>query len=147
MPALLYAHAIAEAGRWFAQRGYGKPSALWWAVEISPAHRAPGLENFATFQPVFAYQALWDVALGIAITWLARRLALSGGQVLALGYAGYAVAGFSLFWLGIGHAPAVLRLPATSLGDIGLCIAAAVYLTRTRPGRRGKGNQSGKVAL
>ena len=109
-PALLFGHAIAMLGQWLAQRGYGKPTALPWAVEISPAHRAPGLENFATFQPVFAYQALWDVAAGVAVIWVARRLALSGTRALALATALYAVSGFALFWLGIAHSPAVLGL-------------------------------------
>jgi len=129
-PALLYGHAVAMAGQWIAQRGYGKPSALWWAVEISPAHRAPGLENFATFQPVFGYQAVFDVALGVIVTWVARRLALPGGQVLAVACAGYCVLGFALFWLGIAHSPAVLGLAATSLGDAVLFIASVIYLAR-----------------
>jgi prolipoprotein diacylglyceryltransferase len=146
-PALLYGHAVAMVGQWIAQRGYGKPSALWWSVGISPAHRAQGLENFATFQPVFAYQALWDVALGIAISWVAHRLALSGGQVLALACAGYCAAGFGLFWLGIAHSPAVLGLAATNLGDIVLFIASGIYLARTMRTRAVSAQLAGKGPL
>jgi prolipoprotein diacylglyceryltransferase len=146
-PALLYGHAVAMAGQWVAQRGYGKPSALWWAVEISPAHRAQGLENFATFQPVFAYQAVWDVALGVAVTWVAHRLALSGGQVLALACAGYCAAGFALFWLGIAHSPAVLGLAATSLGDVCLFVACVIYLARTVRNRAVSAQLTGKGPL
>lgn len=146
-PALLYGHAVAEVGRWLAQRGYGKPSALWWAVEISPAHRAPGLENFATFQPVFAYQALWGVALGIAITWAAHRFALPGGQVLALACAGYCAAVFALSWLAIGHSPVVLGLRATSLGAVALFVAAVAYLARTRLQRGANAQVTGKAPL
>jgi prolipoprotein diacylglyceryltransferase len=146
-PALLYGHAVAMVGQWIAQRGYGKPSALWWSVEISPAHRAQGLENFATFQPVFAYQALWDVALGIAISWVAHRLALSGGQVLALACAGYCAAGFGLFWLGIAHSPGVLGLAATSLGDVALFVASVIYLARTVRVRVASAQLAGKGPL
>jgi prolipoprotein diacylglyceryltransferase len=134
-PALLLGHGLAMAGEWFTQRGYGRPSSLWWAVEIAPAHRGPGLENFATFQPVFAYQALWDVAAGIALIYVAHRFKLSGGQVFALACAAYAASGFPLFWLGNGHSPAVLGIPATTLGDIALLIAAGTCFVRLRHGR------------
>jgi prolipoprotein diacylglyceryltransferase len=146
-PALLFGHAIATLGQWLTQRGYGKPAALPWAVEISPAHRAPGLENFATFQPMFAYQALWDVAAGVAVIWVARRLALSGMQVLAVATIGYAASGFALFWLGIGHSPAVFGLRAASLGDVLLLVAAAIYLTRSRRGRGASAQLTGKARL
>ena len=141
-PALLFGHAVAMIGQWVTQRGYGRPSSLWWAVAISPAHRAQGLENFATFQPVFAYQALSDVALGIAVIWIAHRWAPSGGQLLALACAGYAATGFALFWLGIAHSPAVLGLRATGLGEVALLIGAVAYLTRTRR-KRGVSSQLG----
>jgi prolipoprotein diacylglyceryltransferase len=146
-PALLYGHAVAMAGQWIAQRGYGKPSALWWAVEISPAHRAPGLENFATFQPMFGYQALWDVVLGVIVTWVAHRLALPGGQVLAVACAGYCALGFALFWLGIAHSPAVLGLAATSLGDAVLFIASVIYLARSVHKRMVSAQLAGKGPL
>ncbi|MGE5131459.1 MAG: prolipoprotein diacylglyceryl transferase family protein [Gemmatimonadota bacterium] len=146
-PALLSGHAIAMLGQWLAQRGYGKPTALPWAVEISPAHRAAGLENFATFQPMFAYQALWDVGAGVVVIWVARRLALSGTRALALAAALYAVSGFALFWLGIGHSPAVLGLRAASLGDTLLLAAATIYLARTRRRRGTSAQLTGKAPL
>lgn len=146
-PALLFGHAIAMGGQWLAQRGYGTPTTLPWAVEISPAHRAPGLENFATFQPMFTYQALWDVAAGVAVVWVARRLALSGTRALALAAALYATSGFALFWLGIAHSPAVLGLRAVSLGDILLLAGAIAYLARTRRGRGASAQLTGKMPL
>ncbi len=146
-PALLFGHAIAMVGQWLAQRGYGKPTTLPWAVKISPAHRAPGLENFATFQPMFTYQAVWDVAAGVAVIWVARRLALSGTRALALAAALYATSGFALFWLGIAHSPAVLGLRAVSLGDTLLLVAAIIYLARTRRARGTSAQLTGKVPL
>jgi prolipoprotein diacylglyceryltransferase len=146
-PALLLGHALAMAGEWFTQRGYGRPSSLWWAVEIAPAHRAPGFENFATFQPVFAYQALWDVAVGIGLIYVAHRFGLTGGQVSALACAAYAAAGFMLFWLGTGHSPAVLGLPVTGLGNAVLLIAAGTCLVRMRRGRIASSQLAGKASL
>jgi prolipoprotein diacylglyceryltransferase len=146
-PALLFGHAIAMLGQWLAQRGYGKPATLPWAVEIAPAHRAPGLENFATFQPMFAYQALWDVAAGVAVIWVARRLALAGTRALALAAVLYASSGFALFWLGIAHSPAVWGLRAASLGDALLLAAATIYLARTRRGHLASTQLTGKAPV
>lgn len=146
-PALLFGHAIAMLGLWLTQRGYGKPTTLPWAVEISPAHRAQGLENFATFQPMFVYQGLWDVAAGVAVIWVARRLALAGTRVLALAAACYAASGFALFWLGIAHSPAVFGLRAASLGDALLLAAAVIYLARAGRGRGTTAQLTDKVPL
>jgi prolipoprotein diacylglyceryltransferase len=131
-PAIAFGQAVAAAGNWFAQQGYGHPSSLWWAVAISPAHRPSGYENFATFQPIFLYQALWSVATGVAVAWAARRFALPGERVFALWAAAYAAGGFTLFWLGIGHLPVVLGLRAGELGDAVVLVGAVVYLARTR---------------
>src|SRR5215475_14335761 len=122
----------------YGQPGYGRPSSLWWAVAISPAHRPTGYENFPTFQPIFLYQALWAAATGVALVWAARRFALPGDCLFALAAAAYAAGGFGMFWLGIGHLPVVLGLRAGELGDAVVFIGAAAYLahawrTRTKP--------------
>ena len=71
-PALMFGLAVGGLGNWWAQQFYGPPSTWWWAVPISPTHRAPGYENYATFQPAFLYQSLWDVAVGLGVIWAAR---------------------------------------------------------------------------
>jgi prolipoprotein diacylglyceryltransferase len=131
-PAIAFGLAIAQAGAWAAQQGFGRPSAVPWAVVIDPEHRPTGYENFATFTPIFLYQALWDVAAGVAIIIAARRLSLAGDRVFAIGAIGYAVGGFGLFWLGIGHLPIILGLRAGELGDVLVFVGALVYLLRTR---------------
>jgi prolipoprotein diacylglyceryltransferase len=131
-PAIAFGAAVAQLGAWFTQQGFGHPSSLPWAVEISPVHRPPGYENFATFTPIFLYQAIWYVTAGIAVLLVARRLRLSGDRVFALGAAAYAAAGFALFWLGIGHLPIIFGLRAGELGDAVVLVGAAVYLAGTR---------------
>jgi prolipoprotein diacylglyceryltransferase len=131
-PAIAFGAAVAQLGAWFTQQGFGHPSSLPWAVEISPVHRLPGYENFATFTPIFLYQAIWYVTAGIAVLVVARRLRLSGDRVFALGAAAYAAAGFGLFWLGIGHLPIIFGLRAGELGDAAVLVGSAVYLARTR---------------
>ena len=131
-PAIAFGAAVAQLGAWFTQQGFGHPSSLPWAVEISPVRRPPGYENFATFTPIFLYQAIWYVTAGIAVLIAARRLRLSGDRVFALGAAAYAAAGFGLFWLGIGHLPIIFGLRAGELGDAAVLVGSAVYLARTR---------------
>jgi prolipoprotein diacylglyceryltransferase len=131
-PAIAFGAAVAQLGAWFTQQGFGHPSSLPWAVEISPVRRPPGYENFATFTPIFLYQAIWYVTAGIAVLITARRLRLSGDRVFALGAAAYAAAGFGLFWLGIGHLPIIFGLRAGELGDAAVLVGSAVYLARTR---------------
>jgi prolipoprotein diacylglyceryltransferase len=131
-PAMLFGLAVADLGGWASQQGYGHPASLWWAVQVSPAHRLSGYENFATFQPMFLYEALWNVATGAAVIWATRRFPLVGDRVFALAAVGYAAGGFALFWLGIGHLPLVLGIRAGELGDVIVGVGSVTYLARTR---------------
>jgi prolipoprotein diacylglyceryltransferase len=146
-PAIAFGYAVAQAGDWFAQQGFGHPSSLPWAVAIAPVHRPLGYENFATFAPVFLYQAMWDVAAGAAIVLLARRVAISGERVFAIGAVAYSAAGFALFWLGIGHLPIILGLRAGELGDAAVLVGAVAYLVRTRRTRTKSSQTAQKPAL
>jgi prolipoprotein diacylglyceryltransferase len=133
-PAIAFGLAIASLGNWWVQQFYGPPSAWWWAVQISPEHRVPGYENYATFQPVFLYQSLWDIALGFAVIWAARRFALSGERTFMLCAAGYAAGGLWMESLRIGPLPHALGIRYGELGDIAvfLLAVAGMYLTKPR---------------
>ena len=123
-PALAFALALAGLGNWWAQQFYGAPSAWWWAVRISPEHRVPGYENYATFQPAFLFQSLWEVALGFAVIWAARRFALSGERTFMLCAAGYAAGGFWVESLRVGPLPHALGMRYGALGDIAVFVLA-----------------------
>ena len=84
VPALAVAQAISVWGNWFSQELYGRPSGLFWAVHISPQHRVSGFQAFATFQPLFLYESVLDLALAVGLAIAIRRLVLSGGQAFAL---------------------------------------------------------------
>jgi prolipoprotein diacylglyceryltransferase len=131
-PAIAFGHAVASLSTWVTQQAYGRPSSLWWAVRISPDHRLPGYENYATFQPVFLYQVLWDVTTGVAVIIAIRKLKLSGDRAFALVMAGYATGGLFLGLLRIGQLPVVLGIRAGELGDGALLIVALGYLWRSR---------------
>jgi prolipoprotein diacylglyceryltransferase len=135
-PALPAGLAVADWGDWFTQQVYGQPSALPWAVEITPARRFPGYENYATFQPTFLYQSLWDAAVAAGLVWGIRRFMLSGDRALVIALAVEVPARYATDVLRIGRpswalAPQVEAL-AVLLGV--LSAAGYLYLTRFRRG-------------
>jgi prolipoprotein diacylglyceryltransferase len=91
-PALLVAQAIGRVGNYFNQELFGGPTGLPWALQISPAHRPLGYEQFATFHPTFLYEILWNLALAALLVWLGgnRRVRVPG--LFALYVAGYSFA-------------------------------------------------------
>jgi len=131
-PATAFGAALAYLGGWFSQATYGRPSGLPWAVEIDPAHRLPGYENFATFEPVFGYETLWCLAAGFAVAWAARRFALIGERAFALQlvltFAGLCAAESLL----ISSAPHLAGLRVDQWAEIITVLGSLAYLYRTR---------------
>lgn len=131
-PGIAFGQAIGRWGNWFGQTLYGRPSMLPWALAIAPEHRVRGYENFATFQPAFLYESVWDVLTGLLVIYAARRFLLTGDRTFAL-YAGtYAIGGFCVQALRIDPSHHVLGL-RTGQWVLAAVFAAAVgylYLTR-----------------
>jgi prolipoprotein diacylglyceryl transferase len=99
-PALLVAQAVGRIGNYFNQELFGKPSGLPWAVEISQAARVnagiPAADlKFATFQPSFLYELVFDLALAALLVWLGRRRQVKPQGLFALYVAGYS--GYRIF--------------------------------------------------
>jgi prolipoprotein diacylglyceryl transferase len=135
-PALAVGQAVAAWGNWFNQRMYGAPSTLPWAVAIDPERRAKDYESFATFQPVFLYESLWDLLVAVAVAVAIRRFLLSGDRAFAL-YAGlYAAGRFAAELLRIDYSPRLLGTRVTELAMLLVVIAAIAYLCFTRNRRR-----------
>jgi prolipoprotein diacylglyceryl transferase len=83
-PGVLVAQAMGRWGNWFNQELFGRPSTQPWALKIDPQNRPPGYEQFATFQPTFLYESIWDVAAFFFVIWADRRFKLGHGRVMAL---------------------------------------------------------------
>ena len=83
-PGVLIAQALGRWGNWFNQELFGKPSTRPWALKIDLPNRPPGYEQYATFQPTFLYESIWDVAAFGFVLWADRRWKLGHGRVLAL---------------------------------------------------------------
>jgi prolipoprotein diacylglyceryl transferase len=88
-PALLVAQAVGRIGNYFNQELFGKPSTLPWALEISRGHRPVGFAQFATFQPTFLYEIIWDLALAALLVWLGHHRRIRPPGLFALYVAGY----------------------------------------------------------
>jgi prolipoprotein diacylglyceryl transferase len=94
-PALLVSQSIGRIGNYFNQELFGRPSSLPWALRIAPVHRPPGYTHYATFEPTFLYEIVWNVLLFAVLSWLWRRRAVRAPGLFWLYVAGYS--GFRVF--------------------------------------------------
>jgi prolipoprotein diacylglyceryl transferase len=94
-PGLLVAQAVGRIGNYFNQELFGKPSGLPWALKIDQAARiASGIpladQRFATFQPSFLYELIFDLAWAAILVWvIGRRFSIRPWGLFALYVAGY----------------------------------------------------------
>jgi prolipoprotein diacylglyceryl transferase len=93
-PALLVAQAIGRIGNYFNQELFGNPSNLPWALEISRAARLnaglPAADlKYATFQPSFLYEVIFDLAWAAVLVWLGHHRRIRPQGLFALYVAGY----------------------------------------------------------
>lgn len=83
-PGVVLAQAIGRFGNWFNQELYGRPTTLPWGLEIDPAHREEGYEQYATFHPTFLYESLWNVGTAVLVIWADKKFRLGHGRAFAL---------------------------------------------------------------
>jgi prolipoprotein diacylglyceryl transferase len=93
-PALLVAQAVGRIGNYFNKELFGKPTTLPWGLEIPYPYRVTGGIppqdlHFATFQPTFLYELIWDLALAAFLVWLGHHAKIKPWGLFALYVAGY----------------------------------------------------------
>ncbi len=88
-PGLLVAQAIGRIGNYFNQELFGGPTTLPWGLQIDLAHRPAGYLQYATFQPTFLYEMIFDLALAAFLIWLGRTGKIRPPGLFALYVAGY----------------------------------------------------------
>jgi prolipoprotein diacylglyceryl transferase len=88
-PALLVAQAAGRIGNYFNQELFGKPTSLPWGLQIDPQFRPAHFAGFATFQPTFLYELIFDLALAAALVWLGHHRTIRPWGLFALYVAGY----------------------------------------------------------
>ena len=139
-PGVLVAQALGRWGNWFNQELFGKPSTLPWSLKIDPIDRPPGYEQYATFQPTFLYECIWDLGAFGFVLWADRKWQLGHGRVLALYVMAYTAGRGWIEMLRIDDVEYqhVLGLRLNVWTSIVLFCLSAVYFVvvgRRRPGR------------
>jgi prolipoprotein diacylglyceryltransferase len=135
-PGISVGAGISLLGNWFSQTLYGPPSTVPWAVPISPANRIAGYQDFGTFQPLFCYEALWDIAAGVALVYLIRKWHLTGDRAVAICAGSYAfgVLGVESFVVtGASQESGQIIKQVAALAVLAIA-ATYVYLTRAKLG-------------
>ncbi len=129
-PALLVAQAIGRIGNYFNQELFGGPTSLPWALQISPAHRPGGYEAFATFQPTFLYELIWNLVLAAFLVWLGHHRKIRPPGLFALYVTGYSA--FRIFEESLRVDPAhhILGLRLNFFVASLLTVAGAVWFAR-----------------
>jgi prolipoprotein diacylglyceryl transferase len=88
-PGLLVAQAVGRIGNYFNQELFGKPTGLPWGLEIARQFRPAGFTQYATFQPTFLYELIFDLALAAGLVWLGHHRTIRPWGLFALYVAGY----------------------------------------------------------
>jgi prolipoprotein diacylglyceryltransferase len=98
-PGLLMAQGIGRIGNYFNKELFGRPTSLPWGLEIPYPYRVSGGIpaadlHFATFQPTFLYELIFDFAWAGVLIWLGHRYKIKPPGLFALyvfGYSAYRI--------------------------------------------------------
>lgn len=131
-PGLLVAQAVGRLGNYFNQELFGRPTDLPWALEIDPANRPTGFEQFATFHPTFLYELLWNLAAAALLIALDRRFRFTGGRAFALYVMLYTAGRFWIELLRIDTANDIGPFRVNVWTSIIVFALALAYFLRTR---------------
>ena len=138
-PGIAVGQALGRIGNWFNQELYGQPTDLPWGLEIDPAHRAPGFEQYETFHPTFAYEAIWNLSVAGVTLWADRKFRLGRGKVFALYVALYGFGRIFTEHIRLDYSYEIfgpIRFnEAVAMLICLVGIVAFVLLTKFRPGR------------
>jgi prolipoprotein diacylglyceryl transferase len=137
-PGIVLAQAIGRWGNWFNQELFGAPTSRPWGLQIDPAHRPPGYEQYESFQPTFLYESVWNVGVAGLVIWADRRFKLGHGRAFALYVAGYTLGRGWIEYLRIDPVNHVAGLRLNVWTSIAVFLAALLYIAvsaRLRPGR------------
>ena len=106
-PGLALAQGIGRWGNFVNQEVYGLPSNLPWAIYIDPAHRLPGYQNVAYYQPTFLYESLWNLLNMTLLLVLGRKFAekLRDGDLFLIYLLFYSFGRFLLEFIRVDYSP------------------------------------------
>jgi prolipoprotein diacylglyceryl transferase len=101
-PGLLIAQGVGRIGNYFNKELFGRPTSLPWGLEIPYQYRVSGGIpaadlHFATFQPTFLYELIFDFAWAGVLIWLGYRYKLLNRPIKAPGLFALYVFGYSAY--------------------------------------------------
>lgn len=131
-PGLLVAQAVGRLGNYFNQELFGRPTDLPWALEIDPANRPTGFEQFTTFHPTFLYELLWNLAAAALLIALDRRFKFTAGRAFALYVMLYTAGRFWIELLRIDTANEIGPFRVNVWTSIIVFTLGLIYFWRTR---------------
>ncbi|MDO8394441.1 MAG: prolipoprotein diacylglyceryl transferase [Dietzia sp.] len=136
-PAAVLGQAIGRLGCLVTGDALGSPTSLPWGVSYTnPAAMAP--QPGVSFQPVFAYEALWDLAV-FALLWRVRTRGWEPGRLFAAYLGLYAAGKFGLTFLrqervwALGLQEAQFAAGVLLLGALGFWAFSALRGSRAVP--------------
>ncbi len=129
---------VQSIGRWanyVNQEVYGAPTTLPWSITIDQAHRVSGYEHISRYHPLFLYESIAMVLLGVCLWRLKRRHSVGSGVLTAV-YAGtYMVWRFVIDFLRIGVPPFLFGLSINQVmmlcGMLGLGLYVYIHNIQT----------------
>jgi prolipoprotein diacylglyceryl transferase len=141
VPGVVFAQAIGRWGNWFNNELYGRRTSLPWGlqihdIDVTAGHAQPcsfgnvGAQVCGTYHPTFLYECLWDIAIGIALILIDRRLRLGRGNVMALYVMGYTVGRAWIEALRTDHANHILGLRLNDWTSLIVFIGGLVWFIR-----------------
>jgi len=144
-PALPLAQAIGRFGNYFNQELFGRPTSVPWAVEIDPDNRPGSFLEAETFHPTFLYEALWNLALCLALIAISKRWKPAPGRLFAMYVSGYTLGRFFIEGLRIDTAHHFLGLRLNQWTSAILFTAFTGFLIIDGQRRRASGQSAGST--
>jgi prolipoprotein diacylglyceryl transferase len=139
VPGVVFAQAIGRWGNWFNNELYGGATSLPWKlqihcldIDVGKASVCPGTHStvLGYFQPTFLYECLWDIAIGVGLILIDRKLRLGRGNVMALYVMGYTAGRGWIEALRTDHANHILGLRLNDWTSIIVFLGGLVWFVR-----------------
>jgi phosphatidylglycerol:prolipoprotein diacylglycerol transferase len=127
-----FAQAIGRVGNFVNQELYGKPTDLPWGIRIDIP--PPQYPNATHFHPLFAYEGLWNLALGgfLLWLWLRHRQRFKAGDFILFYLIGYGVVRFLLEFIRVetAHVPGIGINSSQTATALGVIFALVILVAR-----------------
>ena len=137
-PGIIFAQAIGRLGNYFNQELFGKPTNVFWGLEIAEKNRPQGFEMFTTFHPTFLYELIWSVIIGFSLIYLDKIYKLGHGRVFALYVSLYSLGRLFVKTFRIDESRLLLGLRFNIWTSLLVIVGGLVYFiisSRLKPGR------------